>query len=197
VVNSFIKPLSSPSIASILSLEYSIPTRTTVDPIFDRLETLLKSLWNPDRDPFAGDRSAEGRVRPSSGDSDYSDAMDELDAFLKDDREGQERLEAERRRRAEEEERRARNRYSSGSAGRTPSSDPSIRLAGDYKILGLSFGAPMSEVKAAYKRLLKQHHPDRHGASPEAQKKATEFSARLNAAYARIETWTSTGKIPE
>lgn len=168
-----------------------------MDPIFDRLENLLKSLWNQDRDPFQGDRSAEGRVRPSSGDSDYSDAMDELDAFLKDDREAQERLEAERRRRAEEEVRRARSRYSSGASGRAAGSDPSVRLAGDYKTLGLSFGAPMAEVKAAYKRLLKQHHPDRHGASPEAQKKATEFSARLNEAYARIETWTSTGKLPE
>ena len=168
-----------------------------MDPIFDRLETLLKSLWNQERDPFAGNRSAEGRVRPSSGDSDYADALDELDAFLKDDRGAQERLEEERRRRAEEEERRARSRYSSGTAGRTAGADPAARLSGDYKTLGLSFGAPMSEVKAAYKRLLKQHHPDRHGASPEAQQKATEFSARLNEAYARIETWTGTGKIPE
>ncbi len=168
-----------------------------MDPIFDRLETLLKSLWNQDRDPFTDDRSGEGRVRPSSGDSDYTDAMDELDAYLKDDREAQERLEAERRRRAEEEERRARSRYSSGSAGRPGGPDPSSRLAADYRVLGLSVGAPMAEVKAAYKRLLKQHHPDRHGASPEAQKKATEFSARLNEAYSRIETWTATGKIPE
>lgn len=168
-----------------------------MDPIFDRLETLLKSLWNQDRDPFSQDRRAEGRVRPSSGDSDYSDAMDELDAFLRNDREAQERLEAERRRRAEEEERRARSRYSSGASGRPGGADPSARLAGDYKTLGLPFGAPMSEVKAAYKRLLKQHHPDRHGSSPEDQKKATEFSARLNEAYSRIEAWTSTGKIPE
>lgn len=167
-----------------------------MDPIFDRLETLLKSLWNQDRDPFPGDRAAEGRVRPSSGDSDYSEALDELDAYLKNDRQAQERLEEERRRRAEE-ERRAWSRYSSETAGRSQGADPSARLSGDYKILGLPFGAPMPEVKAAYKRLLKQHHPDRHGASPDAQKKATEFSARLNAAYARIETWTSTGKIPE
>lgn len=168
-----------------------------MDPIFDRLETLLKSLWNQDRDPFSGSSSDPGRVRPSSGDSDYSDAMDELDAYLKDDREAEERLARERARRAEDEERRARSRYSTGAGGRPSGAEPSVRLSADYKILGLSFGAPMPEVKAAYKRLLKQHHPDRHGASPEAQRKATEFSARLNEAYARIETWVATGKIPE
>ena len=167
-----------------------------MDQIFDRIETLLKSLLNQDRDSTAGPSDSGGRVRPS-GDSDLDDAMDELNAYLRDDRQEQERLERERARRAEEEERRARSRYSSGGAGGTGASDPSVRLSRDYKTLGLSFGAPMTEVKAAYKRLLKQHHPDRHGGSPDAQKKATEVSTRLNEAYARIETWTDTGKIPE
>lgn len=163
-----------------------------VDQIFDRLETLLKSLWNQDRDPLGG--STAGGARPS-GDSDLDDAMDELNAFLKDDRAEQERLE--RKRRAQDAEREARSRASAGSAGQRSHTGPSARLIADYKTLGLAFGAPLSDVKTAYKRLLKQHHPDRHADNTEAQKKATEQAARLNEAYDHIERWVQKGKTPE
>jgi curved DNA-binding protein CbpA len=45
------------------------------------------------------------------------------------------------------------------------------------------------ECKAAYKKLLKLHHPDRHAGHTGNMKKATEKSARINAAYDRIEKW--------
>jgi len=167
-----------------------------VDQIFDRFGTLLKSLWNQDKDPF-GRSSSEDFRSGSPGDPDLDDAMDELDAFLKNDKQGQERLERERQRRREQAEQEAHRRFSSGSSGRTGNAGPSSRLAEDYKALGLAYGAPIAEVKTAYKRLLKQHHPDRHGGSPEAQKRATEYSARLNEAYAHIESWIATGKSPE
>jgi curved DNA-binding protein CbpA len=46
----------------------------------------------------------------------------------------------------------------------------------------------------AYKKLLKIHHPDRHAGHPGNMKKATEKSARINAAYQKIEHWRETGK---
>jgi DnaJ-domain-containing protein 1 len=54
-------------------------------------------------------------------------------------------------------------------------------LRADFAELGLTPAASAGECKAAYKKLLKIHHPDRHA--------ATEKSARINAAYERINTW--------
>ncbi len=161
-----------------------------MDQIFDRLETLLKSLWNQERIP-PGSTRLGGHRSGSYVDSDLDDAMDELDAFLRNDRGEQERLERERTRRAEETARGGRNNETRARP------EPASKLAEDYRTLGLPYGAPMSTVKAAYKRLLKQHHPDRHGESPEAQKKATEHSARINEAYSRIEGWAATGRYPD
>jgi len=62
-------------------------------------------------------------------------------------------------------------------------------LLEDFAELGLPPEASMAECKAAYKKLLKIHHPDRHNADPETMKKATEKTARVNAAYQRLENW--------
>ncbi|MDR2535365.1 MAG: J domain-containing protein [Treponema sp.] len=60
--------------------------------------------------------------------------------------------------------------------------------------LGLSPGASPDECKAAYKKLLKIHHPDRHTGHPANMQKATEKTARINEAFDRIEQWRQTGK---
>ncbi len=154
-----------------------------MDQIFDRLGSLLKSM-------FAGDSDRRSDVSDyETGDADLDDAMAELDADLNNDREAREKLEREReaRRRAEE---------ARSSAGTRPSGPPE-RIVRDYATLGLHYGAPFADVKAAYKRLLKEHHPDRHGASPERQKQATETAARINDAYRRIESWATSGKLPD
>ena len=78
-----------------------------------------------------------------------------------------------------------------------PPAEAGTPPAGEAVTLGLAYGAPFPQVKAAYKKLLMQHHPDRNGGSAESQKRATELSAKINAAYQRIETWTTTGKLPE
>ena len=51
-----------------------------------------------------------------------------------------------------------------------------------YKVLGLEEGASEQEVKAAYRKLAKQYHPDLHPGDAEAAKKMNE----INAAYDRI-----------
>jgi molecular chaperone DnaJ len=58
-----------------------------------------------------------------------------------------------------------------------------------YRVLGLSPNASDDEVKAAYRKLAKQYHPDLHGGSPEAEAKMKE----INAAYSQIMNRTTAG----
>jgi hypothetical protein len=82
-----------------------------------------------------------------------------------------------------------RDRGAAGPAGKSGDGLPPEELRRDFAELGLPFGAGAEECKAAYKRLLKLHHPDRHAGHEGNMRKATEKSARINAAYDRIETW--------
>ena len=52
-----------------------------------------------------------------------------------------------------------------------------------YAALELPHGASFEEIKAAYKRLIKQYHPDRFPNDPEKHKAAIELSQKLNIAY--------------
>lgn len=58
-----------------------------------------------------------------------------------------------------------------------------------YSVLGLLPGATMDEVRAAWRRLAAENHPDRmtqRGAPPEFVAIARDKTAAINAAYARI-----------
>jgi DnaJ-class molecular chaperone len=66
---------------------------------------------------------------------------------------------------------------------------PPLELREDFECLGVPFGADAETCKSAYKKLLKIHHPDRHAGHEGNYKKATEKSARINAAWDRIERW--------
>jgi len=66
---------------------------------------------------------------------------------------------------------------------------PPEELRADFKLLGVPFGADNETCKAAYKKLLKLHHPDRHAGHESNYKKATERSAKINAAWDRIEKY--------
>jgi DnaJ-domain-containing protein 1 len=150
---------------------------------FDRIETIIKSYLHDEDDTIFGHPG--GEWRSSSQDPDLEAAFEELNDFLFGGK---------------------KKRTGFGSGGTTgyggaesygnakaPGIPPA--LAQDFAELGLSPGAPAEECKAAYKQLLKKHHPDRHAGHPGNMKKATEISARLNAAYDRIEQWRRTGKV--
>ncbi len=70
------------------------------------------------------------------------------------------------------------------SSGKTTSGvDPT--LVAHYRALELPYGAPLEDVRAAYKRLMKLYHPDRFQDAAKRET-ATEVVKRLNAAYGAL-----------
>jgi len=165
-----------------------------MDQFFDRFERLFKSWVAP------GDEAPSARPTRRSGDADVDAAMDELDDFLSAARGDSEAAARDKARKAAEETRhRAEEatRASAGSSTRPGAKGHDPRLAAAYEYLGLPYGTPLEQAKAKYKKLLLKHHPDRHAANPENIKKATETSARINESWRIIETWATTGRVPD
>lgn len=52
-----------------------------------------------------------------------------------------------------------------------------------YRTLELEPGADMQAVRKAYRRLLKQYHPDKFAKDPDKYKAATEVTRNITAAY--------------
>lgn len=52
-----------------------------------------------------------------------------------------------------------------------------------YVNLELPFGASLDEVKQAYRRLMRQYHPDKHQDDPARRQLATQLSQKLTKAY--------------
>jgi DnaJ-domain-containing protein 1 len=154
--------------------------------IIDRLGDVIRSYLNDEaEDPF--ERSFRSR-RQSYADPDMDVAFEELDDYL------QGKTEQKKRPSFEAGNFEAGNfRTSTGTRSfATPEVPESLRQ--DFAELGVSMGASQETCKAAYKKLLKIHHPDRHAGHPGNMSKATEKSARINAAFDRIERWRQTGK---
>lgn len=72
----------------------------------------------------------------------------------------------------------------SSSAGARPRAGAaSGQVAEWYKQLDLSPGADLSQIKTAYRQLMRKYHPDMHAGNPQRLKAATELSVRVTAAY--------------
>lgn len=52
-----------------------------------------------------------------------------------------------------------------------------------YANLELPFGAELDEVKSAFRRLMRQYHPDKHQEDPARRQLATQLSQKLTVAY--------------
>lgn len=63
------------------------------------------------------------------------------------------------------------------------------KIAGYYANLELPYGADLEAVKKAYRKLMKQYHPDKFSSDPEKQKTATEITKGLNKAYQELEKY--------
>jgi DnaJ-domain-containing protein 1 len=68
-------------------------------------------------------------------------------------------------------------------------------LVQDFAILGVQSGVSPEECKAAWKSLMKAHHPDKQNQNPGEQEKATRLSIRINDSYHRIKHWYQTGSL--
>ena len=148
-----------------------------MDRLFDRLGDLLRTVLGGDGGTTTGTGRRPGR--PSHiDDPDLAAAWDELEDYLDSDDPASGASGADRR------------QYRTGDAGagqRAARKDPRAHLRADYETLGVPFGAPMTDVRRSYKRLMRAHHPDRFANDPGKQAAATRKAARINDAYARIE----------
>jgi DnaJ-class molecular chaperone len=146
--------------------------------IIDRLGNVIRSYLNDD-EQGGGSGKTFRRENRRAEDPDLQAAYAELDEFLKG------------------KTRRDEGGAGVGTAGEDKSAGgktaarntPPESLRPDFAELGLPFGAGKAECWTAYRRLLKLHHPDRHASHQGNMDKATNKTARLNAAYDRIKTW--------
>ena len=145
--------------------------------IWDRLGTVIKSYLNDTETEYP--KVGSGRSFRSSTDPDLNAAFEELDDYL--NRNGRHPKDG------------GKNTFEEMHF--RPVKPPPEELRSDFKELGVPFGAPADECKAAYKKLLKIHHPDRHAAHAGNFKKATDRTARINAAWDRIEKWQAANQL--
>jgi len=154
--------------------------------VWSRLGSVISSYLND-----FGEQTSS-RLK-SSGDPDLDAAYDELDDFLNDKNTRRTKGRAEDSNAYTWHDR----QQSSGASGSRSAAGklPPEELRADFEILGVPFGADNDTCKTAYKKLLKIHHPDRHAGHEGNLKKATERSAKINAAWDRIEKWRISGNV--
>jgi len=154
--------------------------------ILDRLGSIINSYFND-----FSDKTGRYYKSPAGGsdDPDVNAAFEELDDFLNGKKTGTENKRSEYRWSDNTDGASGSTR---GSSSRTSSNMPPEELRDDFEKLTVPFGADEETCKAAYKKLIKIHHPDRHAGHEGNFKKATERTARINAAWDRIEKWRST-----
>jgi DnaJ-domain-containing protein 1 len=72
---------------------------------------------------------------------------------------------------------------SSGSSRPPRPGSVDAQISEWYRQLDLTPGADLSQIKTAYRQLMRKYHPDMHAGNPQRQKAATELSMRVTAAY--------------
>src|SRR3954470_23248117 len=55
-----------------------------------------------------------------------------------------------------------------------------------YAVLGVERDASQATIKAAWRRLAREHHPDLSGSDPQAARQATRLMAEINQAYEQL-----------
>ena len=145
-----------------------------MDPLLDRFHRLLRSMFQTSD----GDFRFNEDIFENDDDADYREAWEELEDFLGSSSSGSNR---------------SRNRSTSAEGAKSHHLPPE-ELREDYKRLGVSFDASFEEVKLAHRKLVKEHHPDRHGGDPQRLKRATETTQSLNYSFAKIKAWEAAKK---
>ncbi|MBX2812163.1 MAG: J domain-containing protein [Myxococcales bacterium] len=68
-------------------------------------------------------------------------------------------------------------------SGPTPLGGETSEIRRYYANLELPLGSPADEVKAAYRRLMRRYHPDKHAGDPESIRAAHQLARELRLAY--------------
>ncbi|MDR2602266.1 MAG: J domain-containing protein [Spirochaetaceae bacterium] len=166
--------------------------------IVERLSGVLKSYLQNEDSFFGKNYSSASK---DYGDADLRNAFDELDDFLNSDSFSYKKQDFKDAKRSTGEG--AWQDAGDRNSGAWKEYDGGFRqnynqnykpgvpkeLEADFAELEVPFGADAEICKAAYKRLLKKHHPDRHAGHEGNMRKATAKSARINGAYERIQAW--------
>jgi DnaJ-domain-containing protein 1 len=153
--------------------------RHKVDQIFDRLDMLVRAWMSS----TFGEGFGRTRFRDSEmfEDQDLADAWDELESYL-------DPFKADKKHKTRTNWKSYSYRYY--DTGETLEEETKRKAVEEaYIFLGLEPYAPFAQVKVRYKKLLKEHHPDRHNKSDSDTAEANAISAKINAAYQLIETW--------
>ncbi len=66
-------------------------------------------------------------------------------------------------------------------------------LVEDFRTLGLPPGVSAEECKAAWRTLLKKHHPDANAGDASANSAHAQITRRVTESYRRIASWYETG----
>lgn len=151
--------------------------------IWDRLGNVIKSYINDEGEKVFGSR---GSASSGRRDPDLDAAYEELDDFLG-GKGGREFPDSEKG--SGDKKKPGPEGGASQDTDRRSAASPPEEIRRDFAELGLTPEATAEDCKEAYKKLLKVHHPDRHAKHDGNLKKATEKSARLNAAYDRLAEW--------
>jgi hypothetical protein len=75
-----------------------------------------------------------------------------------------------------------------------PGRKPDPVLVRCYAELGIPYGADFQQVRGAWRRLMRQHHPDVQGEDAERRRIGTEQAKRFNNAFAEIARWLRGGQ---
>jgi hypothetical protein len=113
----------------------------------------------------------------------------ETETLLRKLKEEQERKEAETRKTYEElyQKNFGKKNEQKSSQNATPQQAANTQEIIYYQVLELPNGANFDQIKAAYKKLIKLHHPDKFHGKPELQNKAQEKTGKLNEAFQYFE----------
>lgn len=63
-----------------------------------------------------------------------------------------------------------------------------------YANLEVSYGADLETVRKAYRRLMREYHPDNFTDDPQKERMATELAQELSVAYEKIKEYLESGR---
>ena len=173
-----------------------------MDPLFERFERLVRSMFRTDEDRYRDDpfgrtsssyrrRGERDYIFDEKGDHDFREAWEELDEYLRggSSESSSSGFDSSGFGSSRFGERVHEKSHAEHTGRRRTRPLPPTELRRDYELLGVSFGAPFEEVRRAYRNLIRTHHPDVHGSDRGAEDRATSRSQDINESFQRIKMW--------